>query len=297
MGYWDLLFIVTILIAGCGGKPLSTQEEPQRTVTQMIPTTEDLGVKKSLSPEEAIEETIEETINDAPDSPTPTIRVSKSATDTDESNLESALPSIKKLSADDAIPIPDRYNVLAQTRGDLDGDGVPELVTVFNYKKNADDAWYRELRVYRVNGGEWEIWQKTRGGLLDSDSGGMWGDPFDSIVVKRGAIVIAHYGGSRDRWGVIHRFRFQTGAFRLIGATVDWSTPGESEQNLDINFSTGRAVYTERSEIEDPNKLIKNRDFKYRKFECPRLSLPTIDEVYPGETSVEIPGTDTTMTY
>lgn len=219
---------------------------------------------------------------------------------TDENEIVDAVPA--SLPSDAAIDIPKGYEILAQTRGDLDKDGVPELVTVFNYREKGDGGTLlREIQIFRAEGEKWALWKKTQKGILNADSGGAWGDPFSSIQVARGALVIVHYGGAAERWGITHRYRFQQGAFRLIGATVEWiAALCHFNQTLDINLSTSRAVYIEEGSdcTQDEPEAESPRPRERIEFEYARRPLPTIDDdPPPAGTRVQIPGKDVVMYY
>ncbi|MNN83368.1 hypothetical protein D3C81_2004010 [compost metagenome] len=78
---------------------------------------------------------------------------------------------------------------------------------------------------------------------MPSDSGGVWGDPFDSLQIERGTIVVSDYGGSNWRWYDKYRFRFQDNDWYLIGATMGeyytgTQTPDTGNEE-DYNLLTG----------------------------------------------------------
>ena len=150
------------------------------------------------------------------------------------------------------IDVPDGYVLLKQAEGDLDGESVPERVLVFDTDRDGEMGSEREIRVYLATESEWILWHSSSGAVLGSDAGGVFGDPFQDITIERRAIVIEHFGGSRDKWGFTHRYRFQDGAFRLIGVTHENHTPCYEFDKTDHNLSTGKVIYTAgRDECED----------------------------------------------
>jgi hypothetical protein len=55
--------------------------------------------------------------------------------------------------------------------------------------------------------------------VLKLDEGGALGDPFESIAIDRGSVLLGFYGGSNWRWYYSYRFRLQDNDWFLIAAT------------------------------------------------------------------------------
>ena len=75
------------------------------------------------------------------------------------------------------------------------------------------------LLIALAGDGGYRLAQSDNGVVLRSDEGGVWGDPFQSLEIARGTVVLSHYAGSAWRWGIVQRFRFQNGDWYLIGQT------------------------------------------------------------------------------
>ncbi|WP_419699572.1 hypothetical protein [Mucilaginibacter sp. NFX135] len=84
------------------------------------------------------------------------------------------------------IVIPTGFKKLMETKGDLDKDGIPELVVVFDTPKKVELGTERQLWIYKQNGSTWKLWHKSIGPVLSSEHGGMMGDPFESVTIERG---------------------------------------------------------------------------------------------------------------
>lgn len=138
---------------------------------------------------------------------------------------------------------------LAEAEGDLDRDGMAERVTVENIppsRASAQPAGQRVINIYRRHGMQWQLWHSASGAVMSEGSGGMLGDAFDNLTIERGCLVISHYGGGGDaRWGMTHRYRYDQGRWRLIGATIEHTELYSSRRILDFNLATGKAIYTE----------------------------------------------------
>jgi hypothetical protein len=191
------------------------------------------------------------------------------------------------------IQIQKSFKVLDEIEGDLDKDGVFEKVIVYDTEKETDLGTERQIFIYKKTNDEWVLWKKSVGAILPSQRGGMMGDPFEGISIERNYIVINHFGGSRQKWNYTHRFRFQSGEFQLIGATVNFGSPCDYFFNFDYNLSNGNINY--EKEIED----CENESSKIEKEEMTiKLeTLPTMNSFYPGNNELKFPKSETTIYY
>ncbi|MGH1436657.1 MAG: hypothetical protein ACRBG0_19610 [Lewinella sp.] len=186
----------------------------------------------------------------------------------------------------DTIVLPATFSKVAEAQGDLNKDGQPELVLVVDDLQSAGDFGIsRSILIYRLENRQWKQWEEFRGGILDSEAGGMMGDPFEGIEIDRGSIVIHHFGGSRYKWRYTHRFRHQNGRWELIGATVLYGTPCEYWKTYDYNLSTSKVEVEEIYEDCDTEKETTNT-FSFRHAIKP---LPDLHGFIPGETAVAVP--------
>lgn len=82
-----------------------------------------------------------------------------------------------------SIPVPSDYSIIDSVFGDLDKDGLEELVVAYNtdLKDEINDGVKRELIIYKKKNSNWAVWQKSMQALYGSRAGGMMGDPFGDI--------------------------------------------------------------------------------------------------------------------
>jgi hypothetical protein len=148
------------------------------------------------------------------------------------------------------IPIPKYYSIIESVKGDLDKDGVEELVVAYNCEEinEQNENVSRELIIYKKSNNVWTIWEKSKSVLLESTDGGMMGDPFAGIEIKNNVLNISHYGGSRWKWGYTEKYRFQNEAFYLIGYSANSGALCENWVNADFNLSTGKIIITKEYE-------------------------------------------------
>lgn len=141
------------------------------------------------------------------------------------------------------IPIPKNYTVINNVSGDLDNDGINELVVAYNTKTRENfESVPRELIIYKLNNGKWSVWKKSKQALYGSDDGGMAGDPLEKIEIQNGILIVSHLGGGRWKWSFTDKYRFQNGEFYLIGYSSLNGMPCEKWEKVDFNLSTGKMI-------------------------------------------------------
>jgi hypothetical protein len=164
------------------------------------------------------------------------------------------------------IPIPKNYSIIDTVSGDLDNDGISELVAAYNaQKENDDDDLFesipRELIIYKKQNNKWILWKNSKQALYGSKDGGMMGDPFGSIAIEKGILNISQDGGSSWKWGHTDKYRYQNGGFILIGYTSAYGKPCEYWETVDFNLSTGKIIVKkEYEECEDEEQKIFKRE-------------------------------------
>lgn len=145
---------------------------------------------------------------------------------------------------------PQGWTVLAKAEGDLNRDGQPDVAIAFRNpgedQDNRDQLPRLLVIALREPGGRWKRAALSEDEILCRTCGGMLGDPFQELAIQRGAVVIAHYGGSRFRWGHTYRYRLEPGGWERIGETelTEDSAQGTARET-DRNLVTGRVVETQ----------------------------------------------------
>ena len=180
---------------------------------------------------------------------------------------------ITEVAVGQVVPVPDSYSIVDSVKGDLDKDGVSELVVAYNtfsVEKDSLISIPRQLVIYKLNNGKWTHWKKSDKALLGSQDGGIMGDPFGEIEIQNGILLISHFGGSSWKWGFTDKYRLQNSVFYLIGFTSTSGKPCESWKDVDYNLSTGKMivkVFSERcseDETDSEDYDIENEEF-YKK--------------------------------
>ncbi len=163
------------------------------------------------------------------------------------------------------IPTPVNYLVIDTVSGDLDNDGKKELVVAYNTKPEdeSQESVPRELIIYKFQNNQWLTWKTSHQALYGSRDGGMMGDPFGDIEIKKGILLISQNGGSSWKWAFTDKYRYQQGDFYLIGYTTVFGKPCEYWTNVDFNVSTGKMlVKKEYEECKTEEQKIYKREFE-----------------------------------
>jgi len=113
--------------------------------------------------------------------------------------------------------VPVGYTVLDTTSGDLNLDTYPDITLVL--KKNGEDTTsdvidHPEKRPLLILLGQadhsYKMAAQNNNAVYCVDCGGMMGDPFVDIVIKKGYFSVEHYGGSGWRWTRTITFKYST---------------------------------------------------------------------------------------
>lgn len=107
--------------------------------------------------------------------------------------------------------IPSKFVLLDSAGGDLDRDGVRDLILILRdtaEHTNPDDA-ARPLLLLKGDGkGSYQLAGRNDSVVLCAGCGGVMGDPYQQMVIKAGYFSIEFYGGSRERWTRIITFKY-----------------------------------------------------------------------------------------
>jgi hypothetical protein len=94
--------------------------------------------------------------------------------------------------------------VLAVERGDLNRDAREDAVLVL---EPADPDQPRPLLILvRNEKGTLRLAKRSAKAILCRNCGGIMGDPFQGISIKKGRFTVEHYGGSAWRWTAYYTF-------------------------------------------------------------------------------------------
>jgi len=105
--------------------------------------------------------------------------------------------------------IPKGYSVLNFTGGDLNLDKYDDAILILKQNGEEKDELQRPLYILIGNSqGGFQKVAENNNSVLGYFDGGVFGDPFDSVTIKKGYFSIEHYGGSNWRWSRIVTFKY-----------------------------------------------------------------------------------------
>jgi hypothetical protein len=178
--------------------------------------------------------------------------------------------------------VPQGWSILEEVQGDLNKDSVDDVAMVIEDTITSDgDFQKRAILILFKNRKDQRYELTCRGdkAILTTEDGGILGDPYSGIKIKKGILQIDFFGGSRDKWNLTYKYRFQNGDFYLIGATNKGGN-GIQSYSYDYNLSNGKIVIVVKDPENKKNNMTQTSVVKQkqlpslRTFECWSLSLP-----------------------
>lgn len=165
-----------------------------------------------------------------------------------------------------------------RAEGDLNNDGVVDIAAIIEQDKDMNESEGAQPRALIIAFGtafnSYSLSIIADKVILKADEGGVWGDPFDSLSIDKGSVIVSEYGGSNWRWYNKYKFRFQDHEWYLIGATKGNYFTGnvtkEKAEEKDYNFLTGDYIFKTtdengKAQLEKGNRgqkeLVKLKDF------------------------------------
>lgn len=202
---------------------------------------------------------------------------------------EKPFPKVPKTASKPEEFAPKDWKIETVAQGDLNGDKRADVaLTLTNGENGYDDKSQKSTFITRVlvlafRGADGKLTRSavSADAVYDGDEGGVMGDPFQELKVENGVVVINHYGGSRNRWGYTHIYRWQQDKWMLIGET-DSSMDTldlDFEDSTDINLSTGLVNATFSGELnQETGKRSRGKTGSYYQLQVmPQATRPIVD--------------------
>jgi len=189
--------------------------------------------------------------------------------------------------------VPKGCLIREKKEADFNGDGKTDIVMVVEMSKKDNESLFGDeprplIVLFKQADGTYRLSAKSEDFVLCAGCGGVAGDPFMGIEIKKNTFSIHHHGGSSTRWSYKHQFRFQDNDCYLIGktksiigATMDIGCPelglSKSEacflHETDTNLITGNQVEKwEIRNMENEKSRIKTSQRKIAIKPLKRLS-------------------------
>lgn len=136
--------------------------------------------------------------------------------------------------------------IVAVEKGDLNRDGSEDVIVVSQpvAKEGADpyEDVPRRLSLFVREEGRLRLAKENEKVVYCATCGGVFGDPFNGIIIKPGRFTVSHYGGSAWRWTADYSFA--------------WSRRDRTWQLVKIERSSFHATTPDEqeSQVEKPPK-------------------------------------------
>lgn len=133
----------------------------------------------------------------------------------------------------------EQYELLYEDSGDLNGDGIDEKVLVYATGEHTDSGAVREIQLLKYVEGEWVVWLQSTNALLNSEEGGMMGDPLSDVFIADGNLQLSFSGGTSWKWSYTDTYRLNNGSLELLAFESFYGKPCEYFEQWFFDLSTG----------------------------------------------------------
>lgn len=161
--------------------------------------------------------------------------------------------------------VPENWQLFQEASGDLNKDSVNDVAVIIeSLEENTEGVKPRALLILlkNKNGEGYILNSRADHVILDGQSGGTMGDPFESMEIKKGVLIIKFSGGSREQWSTTHRYRLKDNAYyAVIGATYV-SEEESVTRTYDYNMSNGNMVITVKDSRNKAANKTTNKTLK-----------------------------------
>ena len=199
--------------------------------------------------------------------------------------------------------VPKGFKKIAEAKGDLDKDGIEEIVLAFDTTKtvNSDFARgkVRKLYILKKVGKELKIWKENTSVLFPSETGFYpENNPLPKMSIAKNVLKIeqSYNSNSRHSHDYTTSFRYQNNDFHVIGSSYQRNDTCEFDILNEINFSTGKAVVEENYYPCFEDSVAPEKDF-HKVFVHKLKTLPKMNNFEVGSSNFKIPNSQKYFIY
>lgn len=188
---------------------------------------------------------------------------------------------------------PKEYSKVLEVKGDLNEDGVKEIVTVYNTnKEELRIGFKRVLYIFEIKNNKRVLLKKNTTVLWNSKDCGFCNignsdenDPIETILIKNNTLIIKQKTANNSRRSQTSKliFRFQHNDWYLIGTTFNYYDTCLFDYLYDINFSTNKIHITKDTSSCDENDKQTHFFHKYNY----NFKKVTLDSYEPTELEIK----------
>jgi hypothetical protein len=161
--------------------------------------------------------------------------------------------------------IPENWTLIQEAFGDLNKDSVDDASLIIEYAGDALEGERPRSLLILFKDKESDLYTQacmSEHAILDGQSGGTMGDPFESMEIKKNVLILKFSGGSREQWSTMHRYRLKDGFyFSVIGATYRVEDMGVTK-TFDYNLLNGNMILTTKDSRNKANNKTINKTQK-----------------------------------
>ena len=195
--------------------------------------------------------------------------------------------------------VPKEYNKITEVFGDLDKDGINEIVYIYDTNISTDEGNFkRELYICKQSENKIFLWKKNKTVIWNSKDYGFYNDSLPQLEIENNTLIVKQKFQSNSRHQTVYKniFRFQNNDWFLIGATTSNSDNCLWDFEDDINFSTKKVrIYKHYDSCED-NGPEPQKDEEYN-FKYPFKETPKMDNFFPGKTHIQMQKQEMNFSY
>ncbi len=175
--------------------------------------------------------------------------------------------------------VPNTYELINSTQGDLDYDGIDELIYVYNSDSSTQNGIIRYLYICKNKNNKITVWKTFSNPILKYNPYSQEKDFFEDILIDNNNIYITHAGGKDTVFYFNHCYSFVNNDFYLTKAIVDYGIPCEKWEtyiydifNKTITFQTSPdscddEINAKQLKIEKKEyKINDNNSYKMKDF-------------------------------
>jgi hypothetical protein len=105
--------------------------------------------------------------------------------------------------------IPKGYQLLDSKSGDINQDGITDYIIICKSPNEDQEEMKRPLLILHGNAnGELSLFKRNDNIVLCYLCGGVMGDPYTGMTLKKNYFSVEHEGGSSDKWSRIITFKY-----------------------------------------------------------------------------------------
>jgi hypothetical protein len=142
------------------------------------------------------------------------------------------------------------YTVLDSKIGDINLDAYPDKVVILKSKSEgiATNLPRPLLLFVGQPDKSFKLQARNNSVVLTADDGGVHGDPYGAIMIKKGYFSIEHYGGSAWRWTRIITFKYSNKEnawylHRDAGLSFHLDNPDKKEDIINHKEDFGKVLF------------------------------------------------------